>query len=152
MTTNNPDPLEEDIARTLSCHLWATIVADNNDDCDEFDAMPDYIKDIYRRAAAAIIAQHYAPVIAENERLRNTCEAPEAAAMRYIEALRSNYGSVTILPDNEDADYRDQQTAIDCCGEWTNWQDQRFYGETVLQCLAKAIGVMNRTQTLGAKP
>ena len=67
MTTDNPDPLEEDIARTLSCHLWATIVADNNDDCDEFDAMPDYIKDIYRRAAAAIIAQHYAPVIAENE-------------------------------------------------------------------------------------
>ena len=74
MTTDNPDPLEEAVARTLSCHLWATIVVDNNDDCDEFDVMPEYVKGIYRKAAAAIIAQHYAPVIAENERLRETLE------------------------------------------------------------------------------
>ena len=72
MTPDNPDPLEEAVARTLSCHLWATIVVDNNDDCDEFDVMPEYVKGIYRKAAAAIIAQHYAPVIAENERLRTT--------------------------------------------------------------------------------
>lgn len=52
------DPLEEAIARTLSCHLWATIVMGNNADCDEFDAMPEYIKGIYRKAAAAVIARH----------------------------------------------------------------------------------------------
>lgn len=78
----------------------------------------------------------------------NICEAPEAAAMRYIEALRSDFGTVTILPDNEEAETRDQQMAIDCCGEWTNWQDQRFYGETVLQCLSRAVGVREKSLML----
>ena len=74
----------------------------------------------------------------------NTCEMPEVAAMRYIEQLRSNYGTVTILPDNEEAETRDMQMAIDCCGEWTNWSDQRFYGETVVQCLARAVGILEK--------
>ena len=74
----------------------------------------------------------------------NTCEMSEVAAMRYIEQLRSNYGTVTILPDNEDAETRDMQMAIDCCGEWTNWSDQRFYGETVIQCLARAVVILEK--------
>lgn len=45
----------EAVARALSCHLWATIVRDNNDDCGEFDAMPEYIKGIYRKAAEVAI-------------------------------------------------------------------------------------------------
>jgi len=28
--------------------------------------------------------------------------------------------------------------AVDCIGEWTDWIDQRFYGESVIQCIAKA--------------
>ena len=74
----------------------------------------------------------------------NTCEMPEVAAMRYIEQLRSNYGTVTILPDNEDAESRDMQMEVDCCGEWTNWSDQRFYGETVIQCLARAVVILEK--------
>ena len=54
MTTDNPDPLE----------VWeeaygAFVFADDS---------------AQYQAAAAIIAQHYAPVIAENERLRETLE------------------------------------------------------------------------------
>lgn len=105
------------------------------------------------RAILPIVNARLDAVTKERDELlfaaHNTCEAPEAAAMRYIETLRSNYGSVTILPDNDDADYKSEQTAIDCCGEWTNWQDQRFYGESVLQCLAKAAGVLERAQALG---
>ena len=74
----------------------------------------------------------------------NTCEMPEVAAMRYIEQLRSNYGTVTILPDNEEAETRDMQMEVDCCGEWTNWSDQRFYGETVIQCLARAVVILEK--------
>ncbi len=74
----------------------------------------------------------------------NTCEMPEVAAVRYIEQLRSNYGTVTILPDNEEAETRDMQMAVDCCGEWTNWSDQRFYGETVIQCLARAVVILEK--------
>lgn len=129
MTTNNPDPLEEDIARTLSCHLWATIVADNNDDCDEFDAMPDYIKDIYRRAAAAIIAQHYAPVIAENERLR-----------------AENYKTFT---DGMEA-------AAQICGSLaeTTYDDTDAF-EAATGCEAEIMKVVKqqrKEQALGAKP
>ena len=96
------------------------------------------------RLEAALLAERQAIADAE----RGTCEMPEVAAMRFIEQLRSNYGTVTILPDNEEASSRAEQTAIDCCGEWTNWQDQRFYGESVVQCLAKAVVVKERSDAL----
>ena len=68
-------------------------------------------------------------------------ELPEVAAMRFIEILRSDIAaSVTILTDNEDANYKSEQVAIEVCAEWTNWRDYRIYGESVLQCLAKAVG------------
>ena len=65
MTTDNPDPLE----------VWNKAV-------DAYDerlfGIPSPVTRADRtaahQAAAAIIAQHYAPVIAENERLRETLE------------------------------------------------------------------------------
>jgi hypothetical protein len=69
----------------------------------------------------------------------DTCEIPEVAAMRFIDDLRSFYGSVTILPDNEEASTEGEQMAVDCCGDWTDWVDRRFYGESIVQCLAKAV-------------
>lgn len=96
------------------------------------------------------------PIIArEVEKARaeasvNQCEMPEVAAMRYIEDLRSDYGTVTILPDNDEANTKAEQMAIDCCGEWTNWQDQRFYGESVIQCLAKAVEVRAKSAAIRA--
>lgn len=82
-----------------------------------------------------------------------TRESDSDAAMRFIDKLRADYGTVTILPDNEEADTKAEQMAIDCCGEWTNWQDQRFYGETILQCLAKAVVVQEKARAaLEARP
>lgn len=70
---------------------------------------------------------------------RDAAETPEAAAMRHIETLRATEGdSVTILCDNPDPIDRDHQCAVVCNGEWTEWQDQRFHGETLLQALARA--------------
>lgn len=70
----------------------------------------------------------------------NACEMPEVAAMRYIDQLRADKGdSVIILSENPgdlDSSYR---TAIDCNGAWTDWRDRRFTGESVIQCLAKAV-------------
>jgi hypothetical protein len=81
----------------------------------------------------------------------NTCEMPEVAAMRYIEQLRANQGaSVTILCDNEEATYRSEQMAIEVCDDWTGWEQWRFYGETVVQCLAKALGARRETLTAAA--
>ncbi len=88
---------------------------------------------------------------AENARLRepvNLCETPEVAAMRYIEQLRADEGdSVTILCDDPEADSRDKRLAVECCGAWTDWRELRFYGESVLQCLAKAITARTTLQT-----
>ena len=65
MTTDNPDPLEVwKEACQRSQNAWYEIGEQPNDpECDAQNRLAD-------QAAAAIIAQHYAPVIAENERLR----------------------------------------------------------------------------------
>lgn len=66
-------------------------------------------------------------------------EMPEVAAMRYIEQLRAGHGSaVTIFCDDEEAESREEALAVEVFGDWTDWQHLRFYGESVLQCLAKA--------------
>lgn len=120
------------------------------------DAMRDFVHhagivktwDDYARTTLPIIAREVEKARAEVS--VNQCEMPEVAAMRYIESLRSDYGTVTILPDNDEANTKAEQMAIDCCGEWTNWQDQRFYGESVIQCLAKAVGVRAKSVAIRA--
>ena len=81
--------------------------------------------------------------------VENGCEMPEVAAMRYIEELRSDLAaSVTILCDNEEAWTKDEQMAVEVIAEWTDWIAKRFMGESVIQCLARAIGA--RRQALAA--
>lgn len=68
MTTDNPDPLE----------VWreaclAKSILNNHDENEH--------------AAAAIIAQHYAPVIAENERLREQNASLKHWSVGHIDAL-----------------------------------------------------------------
>lgn len=67
-------------------------------------------------------------------------EMPEVALARYIEILRAEEGDVvTIACDNPETWAADKRVAIDCNGAWTDFEDRRFEGETVLQCLAKAV-------------
>lgn len=84
--------------------------------------------------ACACREAQFAALAAENERLREAGEA-----MRLIDELRVGEGdSVTILCDNPgdfDASFK---VAIDCNGDWTNWQDRRFKGQTVLECFTDA--------------
>jgi hypothetical protein len=71
----------------------------------------------------------------------NLCEHPDITAMRYLTDLRAGAwgNSVTILCDNEDADTTAEQMAIEVSADWTDYTARRFYGESILQCLAKAI-------------
>jgi hypothetical protein len=65
---------------------------------------------------------------------------PEVAAMRYIEILRADEGdTVTILCDDPEAWTNDKRLAVECNGGWTDWRNVRFYGESVVQCVAKAV-------------
>ena len=96
------------------------------------------------QAAAALRAMEEAlaerdALKAEVERTSNQKPSDADTCLRLINELRADYGTVTILPDNEEAVMKAEQMAIDCCGEWTGWVDVRFYGENLVQCLAKAI-------------
>ena len=76
----------------------------------------------------------------------NLAEHPDHAAIRYLEELRLGEGdSVTILCDDPEAESTSKRMAIVCNGAWTQWQDRRFYGESIVQCLAKGVGAMRIT-------
>ncbi len=52
-----------------------------------------------------------------------------------LEILRSEEGdSVTVLCDNPDG-----PNAIDCCGDWTGYEDKRFEGVSTLDALNRAV-------------
>ena len=62
--------------------------------------------------------------------------------LALIEALRADEGSsVTILCDNPDFNGQ-PNCAIEVNGDWTDWKDRRFTGDTVLDCLQKAHTAM----------
>lgn len=75
------------------------------------------------------------------EPLYTTPPAPEADKLRVaIETLRADEGaSVTILCDDPEASSSDVAMAVECRDEWTDWQERRFYGRDVLDCLTKAV-------------
>jgi hypothetical protein len=69
------------------------------------------------------------PTVLEMERL--------LAEMSCIHALRADEGdSVTILCDNPEGP---PNNAVECCGFWTEWNDLRFGGETLLAALQAAV-------------
>ncbi len=54
-----------------------------------------------------------------------------------IEILRSDYASsVEILCDNEDGP---PNNAIECFGEWTNYEVRRYEGDSVAVALKRAV-------------
>lgn len=54
-----------------------------------------------------------------------------------LNELRNEEGnSVTIFCDNPDGP---PNNAIECCGDWTNWEPLRFERSTLLQCLNDAV-------------
>lgn len=56
--------------------------------------------------------------------------------MKLVDTLRSDEGnSVTILCDNPEGP---PNNAVEVQGAWTEWEDRRFDGETLLEALTKA--------------
>jgi hypothetical protein len=116
-------------------------------ECVEIDVTRAFAR--HRLSSEQSTAREVEQLRAQVERARDTAEMPEVAAMRYIEQLRAEEGdSVTILCDDPEAESADRRLAIDCNGAWTDWRERRFYGESVLQCLALAVTA--RTYLTGA--
>ena len=58
-------------------------------------------------------------------------------AWNLVESLRAVEGhSVTLLCDNPD--FNEQPNCVEVTGDWTDWQERRFVGETILDALREA--------------
>lgn len=67
----------------------------------------------------------------------------EIEIVRLIDLLRSQEGDdVTILCDNPDFNGQ-PNCAVLCNGDWTEWKDHRFVGDTVLDALSSAATEYN---------
>lgn len=59
---------------------------------------------------------------------------------RLIDLLRSQEGdSVTILCDNPEPCTEAENNAVICNGDWTDWEDRRFSGVSLLDALSAAM-------------
>lgn len=62
----------------------------------------------------------------------------DSDCMAAINTLRMNEGnSVTLICDNPD--FGGPNNAIECSGDWTNWQTKRFTGDRLLTSLQSAL-------------
>lgn len=77
-------------------------------------------------------------------------ERPNAAMAFCIalEAIRTGAegNSVEILCDNPEADSVGEQTAVDCCCDFTDWKPQRFPGPTPLEAILAAAAEQARSR------
>jgi hypothetical protein len=56
--------------------------------------------------------------------------------VQMLHALRSGEGdSINLLSDNPEGP---PNNAVECCGEWTGWEDRRFNGETLEAAVSAA--------------
>ncbi|TIU02366.1 MAG: hypothetical protein E5W43_01080 [Mesorhizobium sp.] len=79
-----------------------------------------------------------------NARVRELLEAnnrylQDGRNWKMIQDLRADEGSsVEILCDNPDFNGQPNNAVI-CCGDWTDWQDIRFTGDTIDDALGAAM-------------
>ena len=67
-----------------------------------------------------------------------------------IDVLRAEEGSsVTICCDNPEPD--SWNNAIDVVGDWTEWDETRAHGQTVLECLTDAVRMKRECESKGCE-
>lgn len=72
-----------------------------------------------------------------SEEMRNQCVAQEIVA--YIDELRQDEASsVEIINTNQDFNGH-KNNAVICTGPWTEYAEQRFEGDTLLDSLRLAV-------------
>jgi hypothetical protein len=80
----------------------------------------------------------------EDEALRKITEE-SLETLNLINALRREEGhSVTLFCDNPD--FSGPNNAIAVNGDWTDWKDRRFTGDTLLTALRAAHAMMNQNK------
>lgn len=70
---------------------------------------------------------------------------------QILNAMRAEEGdSITLLSDNPDFNGQ-PNSAVECCGAWTDWQDHRFTGDTLHAAVLAAYGARSllSSHTLG---
>lgn len=63
-------------------------------------------------------------------------------AWNLVESLRAPEGhTVTLICDNPDFNGQ-PNSAVECCGDWTCWEERRFTGDNILEALQAARDAM----------
>lgn len=76
---------------------------------------------------------------------RHDMETRCVACMTIINTLRMDEGnSIDILCDNPDGP---PNNAVECNGDWTEWETQRFEGDTLLTALEAAFKAYKATKS-----
>lgn len=69
-------------------------------------------------------------------------------AWNLVETLRAPEGhTVTLICDNPDFNGQ-PNSAVECCGDWTLWEEQRFTGDNILEALQAARAAMLEIERL----
>jgi hypothetical protein len=87
---------------------------------------------------AAELAELRAKLEAAKKEAALRSDMIDSDCMAAINTLRMNEGnSVTLICDNPD--FGGPNNAIECSGDWTNWQTKRFTGDRLLTSLQSAL-------------
>jgi hypothetical protein len=92
-----------------------------------------------RRVANRILA--LSPAQAEGEGDREEAAKLTEFSIRLSRLREGEGSSVTLLCDNPDFNGQ-PSNAIEVCGEWTNWEDRRFTGDTLHAAVLSAYRAM----------
>lgn len=88
--------------------------------------------------SAAELAELRAKLEAAEKEAALRSDMIDSDCMAAINTLRLNEGnSVTLICDNPD--FGGPNNAIECSGDWTNWQTKRFTGDRLLTSLQSAL-------------
>ena len=102
------------------------------------DKVRDGIDDIhFAELTSADVVRHrlVKAIIRAYDHALEICHAVEA--IRLIDRLRAGEANcVTMGADNPD--FTGPNSVIDCNGDWTGFEDRRFTGNDLLDCLRKA--------------
>lgn len=90
----------------------------------------------------------------KDRRIRELLEAnnrfeQDGRNWRIVEKLRADEGhSVLIINDNPD--FNGQGALVECVGDWTGWEVEKFTGDNIDQALGAALVAFNKRRSENA--
>ena len=79
-----------------------------------------------------------AEILAREKAIQMDAEVSKPTELEMINELRANEGAEVILYCDNPS-FKGCNNAIAICDDWTDWAEKRYEGETLNECLQKAL-------------